>query len=65
MELEQKLSGRYKGKMVSFTYPGYSTVHGRVDEVAIDHHGDLILQMNSKRYLVSLEMVSEIIKLLR
>lgn len=64
-QLEEKFEKRYKGHWIKFSYPGYAPVTGRVDEVAVDHHGMLILQLNNNRYTVSLDGVNDTIKILQ
>lgn len=63
-ELEAKLEKKYKNRCITLTYPGYKSTTGKVDVVAVDHHGDVIVQMNDKRYQISLESIKEVIKIL-
>lgn len=63
-DLEEKFEKMYVNRCITLTYPGYPAVSAKVDKVAFDHHGNLIVQMNNKRYSVSLEAVNEVIKLL-
>jgi hypothetical protein len=63
-QLEEKLSGKYKNRVVTITYPKYPPVTGKIDEVAVDHHFNVIIQMNNKRYSISPECVYECVKLL-
>lgn len=63
-ELEKKFEKMYRNRCIRLTYPGYPPAVGKVDVVAVDHNGNLVIQMNEKRYQVSLESVTEVIKLL-
>lgn len=64
-QLEEKFELKYKGHWITFSYPGYKPVTGRVDEIAVDHHGMVIIQMNNNRYTVSPDGVNETIKVLQ
>lgn len=63
-ELEKKFEDRYLNKCIRMSYPGYPSTTGKVDKIAVDHHGVLILQMNEKRYQISLESIKDVIQLL-
>jgi hypothetical protein len=68
-EAEAVLRLRFKGKLCSFTYPGYSTVYGMVDEISFDtlklaeKLKEVVIIMGTKRYSVSLECLHECLKL--
>lgn len=65
VELEKVLDQKYKGKYISFTYPGYQQVHGICNRVAFDHNGMVILSIGEKRYEVSLESLRDCTRVLR
>lgn len=66
-EMETKLTNRYKGKYCSFTYPGFQTIMGKVDAIALEYIKEpiVVIQMNDKRYTCSLESITDCLKLLK
>lgn len=62
-QAEQILKERFYGKNCSFEYPGYKTVYGMVDQVAIEDQ-EIIIQINGKRYTCSPEALNECLTLL-
>lgn len=62
-QAEKILHERFVNKCVSFTYPGYQTVHGKIDSIAVEK-GEIIIQMNNTRYTCSPESLNECLKLL-
>ena len=61
-QAEQILHNRFYNKVVSFSYPGYTIVYGKVDEIAIEG-AEVIIQINKKRYTCSPESLKECLKL--
>ena len=64
-ELEELLSTHYKGKLCSFSYPGKEIIHGIVNELSVDHQGNVILQIDNTRYEVSLEAFQDCTKIIK
>lgn len=71
-QFEAYLTVQYKGKLCSFTYPGYDTVYGMCDSIAVDtaklpEQIIVIILGRSDglhRYTCSAETLSECLKLL-
>lgn len=65
-QAEEILTRNYVNKIVSFTYPGYDPVYGKVDEISIDttHDPEVVIQMNDTRYTCSPESLKQCLKLL-
>lgn len=66
-EAEDFFTKQYKGHIVSFSYPGYDTIHGMCDNIAFDERngGELILSINEKRYTCSFESIKDCVKIIR
>lgn len=64
--MENKLQQKYKGRMCSYTYPGYKAIYGKVDEISLQYLREptVVIQINDKRYTCSLESVPDCLKLL-
>ncbi len=64
---DQQLEQKFKGKHCSYSFPGYKTVYGMVDEICIDvlNPQEVILQINNRRYTMSAEDIDECLKLLK
>ncbi len=63
-QAEKLLHDKFYNKMVSFKYPGYDIVYGKVDQICIDHNSEIVIQMNGKRYTCSPESLKECLTLL-
>ena len=63
-EAESILNRRFYNKVCCFTYPGYKSVFGKVDQIAIDHKGVIVIQINNERYTCSSESLNECLTLL-
>lgn len=66
-QMEEALIQKFKGKNCSFTYPGYQTVYGLVDEITINvlDKTECVLIMKSKRYTFELSSLKEHLQLLK
>lgn len=64
-ELEDVLEKRYVGKLVLFKYPGKESINGIVNSIALDHNGEVILNIMQHTYRISLESFQECIEILR
>lgn len=67
-QAENLLEMTYKGKYCSYAYPGYDTVYGMVDNIAIDISKPepvVVIQMNNRRYTCSSESLTECLALLK
>lgn len=62
-QAEKILHDRFYNKMVSFKYPGYPAIQGKVDDIAFDGV-EIIVQINDKRYTCSVECLNECLTLL-
>lgn len=68
VEAENILEKKFKGKNCSFTYPGYKTIYGMVDSIAIEIErkvSTVIIVINDKKYTVSIECLHDCLKLLK
>lgn len=71
-QFEDQLSKYYKGKLCSFTYPGYDTIYGMCDSIAVDTAKlpeQIIVVIMGRadglhRYTCSAETLNECLKLL-
>jgi hypothetical protein len=69
---EDTLSERYKGKLCSFTYPGYDIVYGMCEEIAVDTVKlpavEIVIQLGRAdgihRYSCSAETLTECLKVI-
>lgn len=67
-ELEAKLEQKYLGKNCKLSVPGKEPVYGLVDRISVDTlalakgEQDILIQVNSLQYTVSLEMLTECLK---
>ena len=67
-QAESILETKYKGVVCSFSYPGYDTVYGKVDQIAIEtvkSEPQVVIQMNSKRYTCSPDSLRDCLKVLK
>lgn len=66
IQAEEILAKRFKNQIVSFSYPGFQTVYGKVDEISIDTTGRdpyVVIQLNNYRYTCSPGDLKDCLKL--
>jgi len=72
-EFEKTLTERYRGKLCSFTYPGYDIVYGICDNISIDMSKlpaqEIVIILGRSdglyRYTCSVETLTECLKILK
>lgn len=66
-QIEALMTARYKGKNCSYSYPGYKTVYGMVDEISVNtiNQTEAVIIMGNKRYTCELAHLQEHLQLLK
>lgn len=66
-QAEQILYKNYYNKFVSFEYPGYPIIYGKVDNIGIEVIDSplVVIQINNIRYTCSPESLKQCLKLLK
>ena len=60
---EKILRDRFYNKTVQFTYPGYTPVYGKCNQIAIEGT-EVIMHIGNRRYTCSPESLNECLQLL-
>lgn len=63
-ELEALLSKHYYGKFCHLNLPLQQETYGICDEITVDYNGEVIIQIKGRRYIASLECLTEYFKVI-